>query len=66
MSNSFVAFISSLLTDAVIQAVALQALDECPLELPARKTVIVKQPFPFSWYFVTSIKTYPQSFWQTF
>ena len=66
MFNSFVAFISSLLTDAVIQEVALQAWDEYLLELPAKKTVILKQPFPCSWYSVTFTKTYPQSFWQTF
>ena len=53
MFNSFVAFISSLLTDAVIQEFALQAWDECLLELPAKKTVILKQPFTCSWYFVT-------------
>ena len=66
MSNSFVAFISSLLTDAVIQEVVLQAWDECLLELPAKKTVILKQPFSCSWYSVTFTKTYPQPFWQTF
>ena len=37
MFNSFVAFISSLLTDAVIQEVVLQAWDECLLEVPAKK-----------------------------
>ena len=66
MFNSFVAFISSLLTDAVIQEVVLQAWDECLLELPAKKTVILKQPFSCSWYSVTFTKTYPQPFWQTF
>ena len=66
MFNSFVAFISSLLTDAVIEEVALQAWDECLLELPAEKAVILKQPFPCSWHSVTFTKTYPQSFWQTF
>ena len=53
MFNSFVAFISSLLTDAVIQEFALQAWDECLLELPAKKTVILKQPFTCFWYSVT-------------
>ena len=66
MFNSFVVFISSLLTDAVIQEVALQAWNECLLELPAKKTVILKQPFPYSWYSVIFTKTYLQSFWQTF
>ena len=42
MFNSFVAFISSLLTDAVIQEVALQAWDECLLELPAKKNCYFK------------------------
>ena len=40
MFNSFVAFLSSLLTDAVIQEVALQAWDECLLELPAKKKLL--------------------------
>ena len=31
-----------------------------------KKTVILKQPFPCSWYSVTFTKTYPQPFWQTF
>ena len=55
MFNSFVAFISSLLTDAVIQEVVLQAWDECLLEVPAKKkqTVILKQPLTCSLYFVT-------------
>ena len=46
MFNSFIAFISSFLTDAVMEEVALQAWDECLLELPAKKTVILKQLAP--------------------
>ena len=40
MFSSFVSFKLSLLTDAVIQAVALQALDECLLKPLATKTVL--------------------------
>ena len=46
MFNSFVAFISSLLTDAVIQEVALQAWDECLLEFPAKKNCYFKTTVP--------------------
>ena len=46
MFNSFVAFISSLLTDAVIQEVALQAWDECFLEFLAKKPCYFKVTIP--------------------
>ena len=41
MFSSFVSVLLSLLTDAVIQAVALQALRECLLNPPAIKVIIV-------------------------
>ena len=41
MFNSFVSFILFLLSNALIQTVALQIMEECLLEPPVIKTVII-------------------------
>ena len=63
MSNLFVSFVSSLVTDAVIQTVALQVSEECLLVPPTKETVIIsKRLFPCFWYSVTFTKIYLPTF----